>query len=124
MSKLLVLSTDDSPQIMFDPELGILELSGKSLPEDSKAFYEPLEQSVIQYAQMPLPHTVINFNFSYLNSASTKQIHRIISHFEKIQNSGKKVTLNWFYDEFDENMRDEGEEFSFLTKLTVLLTKK
>ncbi len=124
MRKLLVLSTDDSPQIMFDPELGILELSGKSLPEDSKAFYEPLEQSVIQYTQMPLPHTVINFNFSYLNSASTKQILRIISHFEKIQNGGKKVTLNWFYDEFDENMRDEGEEFSFLTKLTVLLTKK
>lgn len=124
MTKLLILATDESPQIMFDPSRGILDIFGKSLPENISDFYSPLEQAVVEYIDDPQPETTISFDLVYLNSASTKRILEIICHFEKLYNSGGKVVFNWYYDQFDEDMRDEGEEFARLTDLPVKIIKK
>ncbi|HDP54276.1 MAG TPA: DUF1987 domain-containing protein [Bacteroidetes bacterium] len=124
MSKLVILATDESPQIMFDPSRGILDISGKSLPEDITAFYSPLEQAVIEYVDEPQPDTIINFDLVYLNSASTKRILAIISHFERLHKEGRKIILNWNYNQYDEDMREEGEEFARLTDLPVRIIEK
>ncbi|MDD2279430.1 MAG: DUF1987 domain-containing protein [Bacteroidales bacterium] len=124
MAKLLILATDESPQIMFDPSRGILDISGKSLPEDIHDFYSPLEQAVVEYIDNPQPETKISFDLVYLNSASTKRILEIISHFEKLHNLGDKVVFNWYYNQFDDDMRDEGEEFSRLTDLSIKIIEK
>ncbi len=119
MNKLLILATDESPQILFDPGRGMLDISGKSLPEDINEFYEPLEEAVIEYIKNPQPITTVNFDLLYLNSASTKRILEIITHLEKIFHSGYKVNLNWYYGQYDDDMRDEGEGFAMLTELPV-----
>lgn len=119
MSKLLILATDESPQILFDKSRGILDISGKSLPEDINDFYTPLEEAVKEYAKNPLQETFINFDLMYLNSSSTKRILEIITHFEPLQLEGKKVVFNWYYNQFDDDMRDEGEEFARLTDLPI-----
>lgn len=124
MAKLLILATDESPQIMFDPSRGILDIFGKSLPENIIDFYSPLEQAVVEYIDNPQPETIISFDLVYLNSASTKRILEVIRHFEKLHNSGGKVVFNWYHDQFDEDMRDEGEEFARLTDLAVKIIKK
>lgn len=124
MSKIVIVATDESPAILFDSEMGLLEISGRSLPEDPKKLYNPLEQAVLQYLSNPLTHTTINFTFDYLNSASTKRILRIISHFEEQHRLGNQVTLNWYYDEFDEDMREEVQEFARLTSIEVNLIKR
>jgi hypothetical protein len=124
MSRLLILATDESPQILFDPGRGMLDISGKSLPEDINEFYDPLEQAVLKYAKSPQPVTTINFDLMYLNSSSTKRVLSIITHFEEIHKKGFKVLFNWYYNEFDEDMRDEGEEFGRLTDLPVNIIVK
>jgi hypothetical protein len=124
MSNLLILATDESPQILFDPSRGILDISGKSLPEDINMFYAPLEDAVIEYVKNPLPNTTINFDLLYLNSSSTKRILEIITHLEPIQKQGFTVTLNWFYGQFDDDMREEGEGFAVLTELPVNIIAK
>ncbi len=124
MAKLLIMATDESPQIMFDPSRGILDIFGKSLPENINDFYSPLEQAVVKYIENPQPETTISFDLVYLNSASTKRILGIIYHFEELYKSGAKVILNWYYDQFDEDMRDEGEDFARLTDLPVKMIEK
>lgn len=124
MSRIEISATDESPAILFDSEKGLLEISGRSLPEDPKKTYFPLEQAVLEYLLNPLKQTTINFTFDYLNSASTKRILRIISHFEEQHRVGIQVTLNWYYDEFDEDMREEGKEFARLTSIEVNLIKR
>jgi hypothetical protein len=124
MNRLLILATDESPQILFDPGRGMLDISGKSLPEDINEFYDPLEQAVLKYVKSPQPVTTINFDLMYLNSSSTKRILSIITYFEEIHNKGFKVLFNWYYNEFDEDMRDEGEEFGRLTDLPVNIIVK
>ena len=119
MELLEITATDESPEIRFDLNKGLLEINGKSLPEDVKAFYQPLERAVNTYISNPLPVTNIMFKLSYINSASTKKILEILSHFENFAKKGFKVNLFWYYKENDEDMKEEGEEFSRLTDLTL-----
>jgi hypothetical protein len=124
MSRLLILATDESPQIIFDPSRGMLDISGKSLPENINEFYDPLEQAVVKYTQSPQPITAINFDLMYLNSSSTKRILTIIKYFEDLHAKGFKVVFNWYHSEFDEDMKDEGEAFARLTELPLNIIAK
>lgn len=124
MDKLLIMATDESPQVLFDPGRGILDLAGKSLPEDINEFYTPLEDAVKNYMKMPQNETIINFDLVYLNSSSTKRILEIITYFESIHKKGYKVTLNWYYNQYDEDMMEEGEEFARLTEVPVNIIEK
>lgn len=124
MNNLLILATDESPQILFDPRRGMLDISGKSLPEDINDFYTPLEKAVIEYVKNPQPLTTINFDLLYLNSASTKRILEIVSHFEQIYSTGSKVVMNWYYGQYDDDMREEGEGFAMLTDIPVNILVK
>ena len=124
MDKLLIMATDESPQILFDPGRGILDISGKSLPEDIEEFYKPLESSVMEYVKNPQKETTINFDLVYLNSSSTKKILEIISNFERLPQDGFQVELNWYYSQYDEEMKEEGEEFGRLTDISVNIIEK
>lgn len=124
MNKLLILASDETPQILFDPSRGILDISGRSLPEDITEFYTPLEDAVKVYIGKPQPVTTINFDLTYLNSASTKRVLEIITLFEAIYRKGSKIVFNWYHDEFDEDMREEGEEFARLTEIPIKIISK
>jgi hypothetical protein len=119
MKKLHIFATDESPEIFFNLSTGILELSGKSLPEDIKAFYTPLEKAIVEYANKPQGLTVINMRLDYLNSASTKRILEIMVPFEQSIKNGFKVEVYWYYKEHDEEMMEEGEEFARLIEVPV-----
>lgn len=123
MEILEIEATDESPQIRFDPNKGLLEINGKSLPEDIKGFYQPLEDAVKKYVFTPSPVTNIMFNLVYLNSASTKKILEIITNFEEIAKNGFVVNFYWYYQENDEDMMDEGEGFARLTDLKLNLVE-
>lgn len=120
----MILATDESPQIHFDPTRGMLDISGKSLPENIEEFYEPLEESVRAYIVHPQQTTTINFDMIYLNSSSTKKVLEIITLFENIFRKGNKVALNWYHEAFDEDMKEEGEEFARLTEIPVTIISK
>lgn len=123
MNSINIPASDESPQVFFDPKKGILEISGKSLPEDTKGFYDPIIDAVKEYTQKPNPHTVINLKLNYINSSSTKKILELVTHFEKIEKEGYNVELNWFYEENDDDMLEEGHEFNRLTELNVNIKK-
>ena len=42
MKKLFIKETLNSPKVLFDPSKKRYEISGKSFPENSKTFYEPV----------------------------------------------------------------------------------
>ncbi|MBQ3618857.1 MAG: SiaC family regulatory phosphoprotein [Bacteroidales bacterium] len=42
MQKLYIEATSTTPRIVFEPDEGKLMISGRSMPEDSDAFYSPV----------------------------------------------------------------------------------
>jgi hypothetical protein len=112
MEILKIESTEDSPRIILDRESNILEISGRSLPEDVNTFYEPMMSWMEEYAKDPLDVTVFNFKLTYFNTASSKIILDILTRFEEMIEKGYKVMVRWHYQEEDEDMMDAGEEYS------------
>ena len=112
MENLLIDSTEDSPQVILNREDNILELSGRSLPEDVNTFYEPVLSWIEEYAKNPLESTVFNFKLTYFNTASSKVILDILTQFEEMIEEGHQVLVRWHFPDEDEDMREAGEEYS------------
>jgi hypothetical protein len=102
--------TEDTPKIILDKTNKIFEISGRSLPEDSAEFYQPILEWLAEYAKDPLPETTFDFKLEYFNTASSKLILDILTALEDIKNA--KVA--WYFYEEDEDMEEAGEEFSEL----------
>jgi hypothetical protein len=112
MENLIIDSTEDSPQVNLNIEDNILELSGRSLPEDVNTFYEPVLSWIEEYAKNPLESTVFNFKLTYFNTASSKVILDILTQFEEMIEEGHQVLVRWHFPDEDEDMREAGEEYS------------
>ena len=112
MEVLKIESTEDNHQIVMDRESNILEISGRSLPEDVNTFYEPMMSWIEEYAKDPLDVTVFNFKLTYFNTASSKIILDILTQFEEMIEEGHQVMVRWHYPEEDEDMMEAGEEYS------------
>lgn len=112
MTPLVIEPQDDvTPGIHLDNKKGHFEISGWSHPEDAIAFYGPVLHWLSQYAQAPGSETNFHFKFQYYNTASAKQIFRIISALEEVARKSK-VKIHWHYDEDDTDMLASGERFS------------
>lgn len=102
---------DTTPAVTLDKAKGVFEVSGWSHPEDAINFYAPVFSWMNQYAEGPNPATAFNFHFQYYNTASAKQIFRLISLLEEVGKKSK-VKVNWIYDSEDTDMLSSGERFS------------
>ena len=111
-------SATDTPNVNFDAQSGAFEISGMSRPEDVTKVYNPMIEWLNEYAKNPASNTVIDFKYAYFNTASARKIYEVLAAFEEIGNSGKsKVTINWYYDEPDIDMKMAGEEYDELLDL-------
>ena len=113
MEILNLKGTEDTPSILLDKKNGILEISGRSLPEDSAEFYKPVIEWINNYAADANPTTEFAFKLEYFNTASSKLILDVLSALEEIK--GMKVT--WYFHDDDEDMEEAGQEFSELVEI-------
>jgi len=112
MEALDIRATNDTPKVLFDPENGVFEISGRSLPEDVVSFYQPLIDWLEDYKDNPNDVTEFVFKYVYFNTATSKLIQDILIKLEEIHEAGHKVQILWYYEEEDEDMLDLGEEFA------------
>ncbi|MBL4657426.1 MAG: DUF1987 domain-containing protein [Flavobacteriales bacterium] len=100
------------PSISFNADSGVLEIEGKSIPERTAEFYDPLVSWIDEYAKSPNETTTLNIKLEYCNSSSTRYVMDILERFEGMFKAGKNVIINWHYEEDDEDMLDLGESYS------------
>lgn len=112
MQVVVLDATDSTPKVMFDPSTGILQLSGRSIPENATRFYYPLLDWLNEYANSPAEKTQFDFYLEYINSISQKMVLEILSIAQKMKNDSKSIEICWRYDEDDEEMQEEGEVFA------------
>ncbi len=105
--------TEDTPEIILDPEEGKFKISKISVPENALDFYRPVLDWIKQYAEEPNIQTVFDFDLEYVNTASSKQIIQIILLLQKVSEKGN-VKVNWYYESIDEDMRALGARYKKL----------
>ena len=111
MEKIHIEETKNTPSIIFDFDEGMLELKGRSIPEDSISFYEPIFDAVDRYAAAPKAATKVVIQLEYFSTSSSKCILDLFKKLEAIHKAGSPVTINWLYEEKDEDMREAGIDY-------------
>lgn len=95
METIKIMGTDDTPTVILDAENDIFEISGRSLPEDVTAFYDPILNWLDEYAANPNPKTIFTFKLVYFNTASSKLLLDILMKFEEMRENGLDVLIKW-----------------------------
>jgi hypothetical protein len=110
MNNLLIESTKKTPEVRFSVD-GRLKISGRSIPEDPSQFYDQLFDWVTFYCEEPEGITTFDIQLEYLNSGSSKAILNILRALVDDSKKGKKLSVNWYYEEGDDDIMERGEYF-------------
>lgn len=110
-------ATPKTPKLDFNPDAETFLISGRSIPENSIEFYKPLLDWLDKYVHNPLDSTIFEIKLEYFNTSSSKCLVEIFRKLEKIHEKGNKVSVEWYYDEEDEDMEESGEDFKEIIKI-------
>lgn len=117
MESLSIEGTAKTPTIKFDGELGVIEIKGRSIPENSIEFYKPLVDWLDKYGKAAKPLTKVNVQLEYFNTSSSKCILDVFKKLEGIHKSNNEVIINWYYEEDDEDMLEAGEDYESIIRV-------
>ena len=87
MNSINIDPTVKTPKVNFDAGTGILEIEGRSIPENSTEFYKPIFEWLDNYITSPNSKTVFNFKLEYFNTSSSKCILDLFRKLEKLHNN-------------------------------------
>jgi len=110
MECLKVEETKASPLVDFNPNTNILSIKGQSYPENALKFYMPIFEWLKEYFKQLSNEAIFNIELSYLNTSSTKCIMDFMDMLEDEFGEGKKIKLNWYYDEENDSIYECVEE--------------
>lgn len=112
MNTLLIEETKGTPRVRLYPT-GEIFIEGRSLPEDPASFYTPILNWV---RECQTEKVTIDIRLEYMNTSSSKEMYtffRLIKENPYI----KHVTVNWHFEEGDDDGFDVGREFESFTKI-------
>lgn len=110
MNPLYIESTNFTPGVVFTSQ-GKLTIYGKSLPEDTVRFYQPLIQWI---NECTLPKIEFDIKLGSMNKGSSQQISKLLL-LAKDNPKIKNYLVNWYYKIEDEEGLDIGKELEYLT---------
>ncbi|MES2567905.1 MAG: DUF1987 domain-containing protein [Bacteroidota bacterium] len=118
MEKYTIAATANTPDIKFDMDKGELNISGRSIPENSIEFYNPLFSALDRYLSNTNNSTVLNIQLEYYNSSSSACLLSVFKKLEKFnKGAGLPVNVNWLYEENDEDILAAGKNFEGMVDL-------
>jgi hypothetical protein len=112
LKDIRIQATSKTPQVDFVASTGILSFTGKSLPENASAFFEPLYKWAGEYAKNPADNTNLKFEVDYFNTSSVIWMGKIMKVLSKIKKADHILFIHLFFDieEYDsmgeEDMRE------------------
>lgn len=116
MEVLNIEATSDTPKVLLDANSGTFEIAQRCFPEDATGFYSSIIEWIKDYAKTPNHSTHFNFKLEYFNTASSKQLFKILLLLAELSKKNE-VIISWHYSKEDNDMLSSGERYSKLLQL-------
>ena len=124
LENLIIEGTPKTPFIFFDVQSGLMEISGKSIPENSLGFYQLVYSWIENYGAQPASKTQIKIQLEYFNTSSSKCLLDIFRKLEAIKKAAKSdIEVLWHYEADDEDMMEAGDDYNSLVDIPFQLVK-
>jgi len=117
MNQQLILATKTTPLINFNGDNHYFLVEGRSLPENTRQFYEPVLKWLESYSPEEGSSILIEFKFDYINSTSLIAIFSIVKSLKAHLKNGCSLKIIWFYEEDDEDLLAVGEDIANLSEM-------
>ncbi|MBN2612147.1 MAG: SiaC family regulatory phosphoprotein [Bacteroidales bacterium] len=117
MVEVLKYQTIETPLVTVNIDEKKIDIKGSSNLLDPAGFYEDLSGLVEKYIDVFKNYIALNFYIEYMNTASTKWMFYVMKNMQ-VKYYGKKIiTINWFFEEDDEIIKETGEILKGLLKI-------
>ena len=120
MDTITLEESSKTPYILMDSDKGIIEIKGRSIPENSVEFYKPLISWLNDYSLEEMKPTKVKFQLEYFNTSSSKCILDIFKRLEAMYRKGWDISISWCY---DEDMYESGEDYQSILSCPISLEK-
>jgi len=111
MQNIKLEATKYTPEIVLDTA-GVVSLTGKSYPENTFEFYEPVMKWMKEYfsSDSSPKSMTVNIEITYFNSSSSKLFFDFFDLLDESRGDFD-ITVNWCYDKENESAMEAGEDF-------------
>lgn len=103
--------TKNTPEINLNPE-GFISIKGRSMNANLTEFLKQFEGWLDLYISDPADETCIDIFLEYLDTTNLNFYISLLKKVELIKLKNKKYTINWYYEEGDEDILEKGENIS------------
>jgi hypothetical protein len=118
MEKLVTEGGKKTPTIYFDPDKRELRFEGRSIPEDTISFYEPILKWIEKYVESERKDiTDLHINLEYFNTSTSRYLFGILKTLESYHVRGNPVNIHWYYEKDDLEMLESGEDYASILKI-------
>ena len=105
----------DTPFVYL--ESGLIEMKGRSMPENVLVFYKPIDNWIKNYVKNPASSTKIDLQLSYLNTCSTKHLCDLLKLLNNKYVEGFDMKIYWTYEEGDDILFEIGNDLESIVKI-------
>lgn len=119
--KFVVEGSPKTPFVDLNRSTGVLLLKGRSIPENSIDFFQPIYNWIDKYNEEPNQNTTLQIRLEYFNTSSSKCILDLFRKFERLNKDKSKVVVEWFYETDDEDMEEAGEDYQAIVGLPFVM---
>jgi hypothetical protein len=118
MENLIIEGGIKTPSVNLDPEKRQLRFEGRSIPEDTIRFYEPILKWIEQYIQAERKDaTDMHINLEYFNTSTSRYLFGIFKILESYHIKGNPILIHWYYEKDDFEMLESGEDYASILKV-------
>jgi hypothetical protein len=118
MEEYILEPTEETPAIHL--KNGLIEINGRSIPEDPKKVFKPAYEWVKEYVNKPAKQTEVNLRIEYCDSSSANTIYSILAILANCRNKNLQIEMvfNWIHKKNDTEIIELGE---FMEKKLLVL---
>ncbi len=112
MNNLIIERTAGTPEINFNAQTGLLQISGRANANNITTFYKTLDAWLDAYVANPAEQTVIELELDYINSVFSKLLFIFLEKSKAIAKKNKKLIIKWYHFADDEDSMDDAKRYS------------
>lgn len=117
MEDLFINATPQTPFIHFDGKNGLMEIKGRSIPDQPDEFWLPILNWFESYLMNPVASTTIKIDLEYFNISSSKRILFLLYKLNELVDKGNDAHVEWLYRQTDEDMYEVGQDYAYMVKV-------
>ncbi|MFY7998860.1 MAG: DUF1987 domain-containing protein [Candidatus Kapaibacteriota bacterium] len=112
MESVYLEKTTETPSVRMDVQGAVIDIEGNSYPENAFEFYQQIFDWIDAYFASGADRLRAVFRLNYFNTSSAKCMLNFMTLLQKYHGNDKSITVEWYYEEDDDDMLEIGKAFS------------